>query len=142
MVLKKIGATLPPIQIPPARLFGVPGMSSPMYHNTEFVADLRDEPVPTTSPTKATGWPFFFNSSICFAASVMPSRGILYIAFACSGISGRDQASGAGDKSSVLVSPVTLKTVALIIFGNGSRLVNHSPLAHDSITSFASALPA
>ena len=25
--------------------------SSPMYHSTEFVADLRELPVPTTSPT-------------------------------------------------------------------------------------------
>ena len=37
--------------------------------------------------------------------------GFLSMASACSGISGRDQASGAGDRSSVLVSPVTLKIV-------------------------------
>ena len=36
------------------------------------------------------------------------------MASACSGMSGRLQASGAGDRSSVLVSPVTLKTVTVI----------------------------
>ena len=41
----------------PARLLGMPGVSSPKYHNTELVADFREEPVPTTSPTKATGKP-------------------------------------------------------------------------------------
>src|SRR5690606_32128331 len=100
MVLKKIGATLLPIQMPPARLFGTPGMSSPKYHSTELVADLRDEPVPTTSPTKATGKPRDLMSSICLmgpvlpgSSGVKPSRVILYMAKACSGISGRDQAS-------------------------------------------------
>ncbi|CAI8154248.1 MAG: Uncharacterised protein [Pseudidiomarina mangrovi] len=141
MVLKKIGATLPPIQIPPARLLGVPGISSPINHNTELVADLRDEPVPTTSPTNATGWPFFLSSSICSAALVIPSRGILYMALACNGMSGRDHASGAGDRSSVLVSPVTLNTVAVISLASSGRLVNHSAAAHDSITALATALP-
>ncbi|MNP67023.1 hypothetical protein D3C76_1628040 [compost metagenome] len=51
MVLKKMGAILPPRQTPPARLFGTKGMSSPMNQSTELVADLREEPVPTTSPT-------------------------------------------------------------------------------------------
>ncbi len=51
MVLKKIGAILPPMQTPPARLLGTNGMSSPKCHSTELVADLRLEPVPTTSPT-------------------------------------------------------------------------------------------
>ena len=51
MVLKKIGAILEPIQTPPPRLLGTNGISSPMHHNTELVADLREEPVPTTSPT-------------------------------------------------------------------------------------------
>ena len=54
IVLKKIGATLAPIQIPPPRLLGTPGKSSPKNHKTELVADFREEPVPTTSPTKAT----------------------------------------------------------------------------------------
>src|SRR5690625_6955240 len=40
----------------------------------------------------------------------MPGRGFLSIASACRGMSGRLHASGAGDKSSVLVSPPTLKT--------------------------------
>src|SRR6478735_238489 len=139
MVLKKIGAILPPIQIPPKRLFGTNGISSPVYHNTELVADLREEPVPTTSPTNATGWPFFFSSLICCSVLVMPSRGFLYIAFACNGISGRLHASGAGDKSSVLVSPVTLNTVAVIFCGTSVRLVYHSASAQDCNTAFACA---
>ena len=51
IVLKKIGAIFPPIQTPPARLLGIKGISLPINHNTELVADLRDDPVPTTSPT-------------------------------------------------------------------------------------------
>ena len=42
------------------------------------------------------------------------------MANACKGMSGRDQASGAGDKSSVFVSPVTLKTVTVIFSCKGS----------------------
>ena len=57
-------------------------------------------------------------------------------------MSGRDQASGAGDKSSVFVSPVTLKTVTVIFSCKGSLPVNHSALAQDSMTSRAFALPA
>src|SRR5690554_2389679 len=72
MVLKNIGATLPPIQTPPARLLGTPGMSSPKNHNTELVADLREEPVPTTSPTKATGRPLDLISSICLIGPFTP----------------------------------------------------------------------
>ena len=51
MVLKKIGAILLPRHTPPKRLFGTKGMSSPVNQSTELVADLREEPVPTTSPT-------------------------------------------------------------------------------------------
>ncbi len=51
IVLKKIGAIFDPKQKPPALLLGTAGMSSPKNHNTELVADLREEPVPTTSPT-------------------------------------------------------------------------------------------
>ena len=51
MVLKKMGAILPPKHTPPSFLFGMWGISSPKNHNTELVADLRLEPVPTTSPT-------------------------------------------------------------------------------------------
>ena len=51
MVLKKMGAILLPMHRPPVRLLGTLGMSSPMNHSTLLVADLRLEPVPTTSPT-------------------------------------------------------------------------------------------
>lgn len=134
MVLKNIGAILAPMHTPPVRLFGTFGMSSPMYHRTLFVADFRDEPVPTTSPTYASGCPLRFKSSICARASVMPSRGFFSIASAWRGMSGRLQASGAGDKSSVFVSPDTLKTVMVIFFWTSGRDVNHSAFAHDSIT--------
>ncbi len=57
-------------------------------------------------------------------------------------MSGRLQASGAGDRSSVLVSPVTLNTVTVIFFATSGRLVNHSASAQLCITSLANALPA
>ena len=142
MVLKKMGAILPPMHRPPVLLLGTCGMSSPMNHNTELVADLRDDPVPTTSPTYAMGCPFFFNASICAGASVMPSRGFLSIASACKGMSGLDHASGAGLKSSVLVSPVTLNVVKVIFFGTSGRLVNHSAFAQLRITRSACLFPA
>src|SRR6056300_397666 len=136
-----MGATLPPIQIPPPRLLGTPSMSSPKNHRTLLVADLRDEPVPTTSPTKATGKPLALTSSICdmgptapCSSGLRPSRVILYIARACIGMSGRDQASGAGDRSSVFVSPVTLNTVTLVDSATAGREVNHSPSAQDCMT--------
>src|SRR5690554_5401672 len=72
MVLKKIGATLLPKQTPPARLLGTPGISSPKNHNTELVADLREEPVPTTSPTNATGKPLALMASICLIGPFTP----------------------------------------------------------------------
>ncbi|MCD6077304.1 MAG: hypothetical protein K0R89_1242 [Ramlibacter sp.] len=71
-----------------------------------------------------------------------PGRLFLSIASVCSGMSGRDQASGAGDRSSVFVSPGTLNTVTVIFCATGGRLVNHSALAQLWITSFAKALPA
>jgi hypothetical protein len=40
-----------PSVMPPKRLFGTNGMSWPVAQTTELVADLRLEPVPTTSPT-------------------------------------------------------------------------------------------
>ena len=52
-------------------------------------------------------------------------------------MSGRLQASGAGDKSSVLVSPGTLNTVTVIFWGTAGRLVNHSASAQLWITSLA-----
>ena len=71
----------------------------------------------------------------------MPGRGFLSMASACSGMSGRDQASGAGDRSSVLVSPVTLNTVSFCEAGTSGRLVNHSASAQDCMTALALALP-
>ena len=78
-----------------------------MCHSIEFTADFLDDPVPTTSPTKANFEPSFLRS-------VNLSRGLeifsdhLRKACACRGISGLDHASFAGEKSSVLVSPPTL----------------------------------
>ena len=79
-VLKKIGAIFPPKQNPPSFLFGIQGISSPMCHRTEFVADFLEEPVPTTSPTNTKGFPFSFNSSIVSRGFSIPSLGILNIA--------------------------------------------------------------
>ena len=60
---------------------------------------------------------------------------------ACNGISGRLHASGAGERSSVLVSPVTLNTVSFILSGTVGRLVNHSASAQLFMTALAFALP-
>ena len=60
-VLKKMGAILPPNTTPPARLLGTWGISSPMCHKRELTADFREEPVPTTSPTKR-----LFNPGLAF----------------------------------------------------------------------------
>ena len=67
-----MGAMLEPMTRPPVRLLGTYGMSSPMYQRMELVADLREEPVPTTSPTYARGKPFFFSSVICSLLLVIP----------------------------------------------------------------------
>ena len=104
-----------------------------MCHKTELVADFLDDPVPTTSPTKTIGLPFSFNFSIVPIGSSKPVLGILNIANACKGMSGLDQASGAGDRSSVLISPETLKTVNLICSGISDFSVNHVAFAHSSI---------
>ena len=108
-----------------------------MCHKTELVADFLDEPVPTTSPTKTTGFPFCFNSSIVFKGSLIPSLGIFNIDSAWRGISGLDQASGAGERSSVFISPGTLKTVSFMVSDISSLLVNHSAFAHELITVLA-----
>ena len=55
-------------------------ISSPICHKTELVADLRDDPVPTTSPTNTSGFPFSFNVSNVSSGVVRPSLGILNIA--------------------------------------------------------------
>ena len=112
-----------------------------MYQSKEFVADLRDEPVPMTSPTMATGKPVSSSSLICASALVTPSRGFLYIAFACRGMSGLDHASWAGERSSVFVSPGTLKTTTVSFSGISALLVNQSAFAHEFKTLFASSLP-
>ncbi len=57
------------------------------------------------------------------------------------GMSGRDQASCAGERSSVLISPVALKITTLMLFGTASLEVNHSASAQDCMTALASALP-
>mmetsp|Transcript_25619 Transcript_25619/g.71584 ORF Transcript_25619/g.71584 Transcript_25619/m.71584 type:complete len:314 (+) Transcript_25619:1372-2313(+) len=148
MVLKKIGAIFPPRHSPPDLMFGTYGMSSPMNHKTELVADFLDDPVPTTSPTYANGCPFLRSSSICpngpispSTSGTMPSRAFLSMASACSGMSGRDQASCAGLRSSVLVSPVTLKTVVVISLGTSGFLRYHSALAQLVRTFMAAGLP-
>ena len=80
IVLKNIGATFSPIQIPPVFLFGIKGISSPMCQRTELVADFLDEPVPITSPTKVTGKPFSLRALISFKGSFdKPFLGILYM---------------------------------------------------------------
>ena len=71
----------------------------------------------------------------------MPSRGNLSIASACSGMSGRLHASGAGERSSVFVSPETRKTVVVIFSGTAGRSVYHVAFAQFSMTCFADALP-
>ena len=72
----------------------------------------------------------------------MPGRAFFSMASACSGMSGRLQASGAGERSSVLVSPVTLNTVTVRLSGTSGREVNHSASAQDCMTALALALPA
>jgi len=71
----------------------------------------------------------------------MPGRGFLCIASACSGISGRLQASGAGDRSSVLISPATLKMLTVMLSGTSGRQVSHSASAQLFRTACACALP-
>ncbi|CSA45842.1 Uncharacterised protein [Vibrio cholerae] len=72
----------------------------------------------------------------------MPSRAFFSMANACTGISGRDHASGAGERSSVLVSPVTLNTVKVTFSGSAGLDRNHSASAQDCSTCFANGLPA
>ncbi len=71
------------------------------------------------------------------SSGVMPGRAFFSMARAWSGISGRLQASGAGERSSVLVSPVTLNTVSVRLWGTSGRLENHSASAHDFSTAWA-----
>ena len=78
-----------------------------MCQSIEFTADFLDEPVPTTSPTKANFEPSFLSSVSLLRGSEIFSDH-LRKACACRGISGLDHASFAGEKSSVFVSPLTL----------------------------------
>ena len=71
----------------------------------------------------------------------MPGRGFLSMARACSGMSGRLQASGAGERSSVLVSPLNLKMVTVRLAGTSGREVNHSASAQERSTPWAWPLP-
>ena len=135
-VLKKMGAMTPPMMTPLRRLLGTCGMSSPMAQSTELMADLRDEPVPTTSPTKATWNPSLRNSAMVFRPV---GKRVLPMASAWSGMSGRVEASPAGEKSSVLISPSTLKTFTFTESGIPGREVNHSAAAQDSSTALAAA---
>ena len=57
-------------------------------------------------------------------------------------MSGRVVASGAGDRSSVLVSPGTLNTVMVRLCGTSGWRVNHSASAQLWSTALALALPA
>mmetsp|Transcript_56649 Transcript_56649/g.183515 ORF Transcript_56649/g.183515 Transcript_56649/m.183515 type:complete len:254 (+) Transcript_56649:837-1598(+) len=93
------------------------------------------------SPTYVRGKPFFLSSTTCFWQSEMPSRGFFSMARACKGMSGRDHASWAGERSSVLVSPVTLKTHIEIFLGTSGREVNHSASAQLFITCSAYLFP-
>ena len=61
------------------------------------------------------------------------------MASAWSGMSGRVEASPAGEKSSVLISPSTRKTFTLICSGTPGFEVNHSAFAQLSSTCFAAA---
>ena len=136
-VLKKIGAILPPRITPPARLFGTWGMSLPVCQRTELIALFRELPVPTTSPTYATGWPFSFS----FAMVLSPLGSLVSsIARACRGMSGRVVAWVAGERSSVLVSPSTLNTVTVIDSASSALVVNHSAAAQLSTTCLAKRL--
>ena len=67
---------------------------------------------------------------------------LLSIESACKGMSGRLHASPAGDRSSVLVSPSTIKTVSVMESASGGRLVNHSAFAQDFKTRSACGLEA
>ena len=48
-------------------------------------------------------------------------------------MSGLDQASGPGERSSVLISPSTFKTLAVINSGTAGLFKNHSASAQDEM---------
>ena len=110
-------------------------MSSPICHKRELVADFLEDPVPTTSPTKATGSP---DSSSLLIVPIGSLKSVFFsIDKACKGISGLDQASGPGERSSVLISPSTFRTLAVIHSGTTGLFKNHSASAQDEMTLLA-----
>ena len=126
-----MGAMVPPNTMPPLRLLGTWGMSSPISQLTELMADLREEPVPTTSPAKATALPSWRKAAMVASPAgnrLRPKK------VACKGMSARDWAWLPGEKSSVLISPSTLYTVQTIRSGTWGLAVNHSAAAQDSRT--------
>ena len=109
-----------------------------MCHKSELVADFLEDPVPTTSPTKATG---LSDSSSLLMVPIGSLKSVFCnIVKACRGISGLDQASGPGDRSSVLISPSTFRTMAVMCSGTAGLFKNHSASAHDEITFLARSL--
>ena len=88
-----------------------------------LIADFLEDPVPTTSPTKATGSP---DSSSLLIVPIGCLKSVFFsIDKACKGISGLDQASGPGERSSVLISPSTFRTLAVIHSGTAGLFKNH-----------------
>ena len=69
--------------------------------------------------------------------SLPPGKRFRPIDWAWRGMSGRVGASPAGEKSSVLISPSTLKTLRTSLSGKAGRDRNHSPAAHESRTDLA-----
>ena len=112
------------------------GMFDPMCHKREFTADFLEEPVPTTSPTNTNCVLSFFKASSSASGFFIFSENFKK-ACACSGISGLDHASFAGEKSSVFVSPLTLKTLRFICFGILALFSNHFASDHESTTAWA-----
>ena len=131
---------LRPITTPPWRLLGTKGMSWPICHSSEFTELFRDDPVPTMSPTKATGRPASFRRAIRPIGSSTSAR-LASNERAWSGMSARDHASVAGERSSVLISPSTLNTVRCTASGTAGRAVNQSASAQDRRTERALGLP-
>ncbi len=112
-------------------------MSAPISQLSELMADLREEPVPTTSPAKATVFPSRRKAAMAANPSgkrLRPKK------VACRGMSARDWAWLPGEKSSVLISPSTLYTVQTIRSGTSAAAVNHSAAAQDSSTLLAAGL--
>ena len=135
-MLKKMGAMTPPMMTPPRRLLGTKGMSSPMAHWHALQADLRDEPVPTTSPTKATWKPAARYSAMVFRpareAGLAHGQGVERDVRAGGGVAGRREVVGVD-------LAVDRKTLTFMVAGTPWRAVNHSASAQDSSTFLASA---